>query len=65
VKEKIQIFVHWLAIGLSLLWLAGVSLLFSNSTLTEGWLTDFTALVVFGLVVIWATWWILRAFIPK
>ncbi len=64
-KEKIQIFVDWLAIGSSLLWLAGVSLLFSNSTLTEGWLLDFAALVAFGLAAIWAIRWLLRAFIPR
>jgi len=63
VKDKVQTFFDWLAIGGSLLWLAGIGLLFSNSALTEGWLLDFAALVVFGLAAIWALWWMIRSFI--
>ncbi len=64
-KENLQTLLDWLAIGTSLLWLAGVSLLFSNSALTAGWLLDAVALVVFGLVTIWGLWWLLRGLVSR
>jgi hypothetical protein len=59
-KETAQTFVDWLAIGSSLVWLAGVALLFTNSALTPGWIVDFAALIGLGLAATWAIWWIVR-----
>ena len=64
-KDRVQTFFDWLAIGASLVWLAGVGLLFSNSALTRGWLLDFGALLLFGLAGIWALWWMTRSFTPR
>lgn len=51
-KESLRNFIDWLAMGSSLLWLAGVAFLFLNSALSEGWWRDLAALVVFGLAPI-------------
>jgi hypothetical protein len=64
-KEKLRTFVDWLAIGASLLWLAALGLLFSNSMLAPGWSQDAGALVAFGLAAIWAIWWLLRGILRR
>jgi hypothetical protein len=60
VKNTAQTFIDWLAIGSSLVWFAGVVLLFTNSALTPGWLPDFAVLTGLGLAAIWAIWWLIR-----
>lgn len=64
-KDAVQRFVDWLAIGASLLWLCGLGLLFANSALTAGWLVDFFWLVLSGPALIWAIWWIIRSLLPR